>query len=48
MRSGGGRYKNSIRTGTTPACDAREGRRSVELVEAIYRAAQEDRSVTIE
>jgi predicted dehydrogenase len=41
-------FLNSIRTGTTPACDAREGRRSVELVEAIYRAAQEDRSVTIE
>ena len=29
----------AIETGGTPACDAREGRRSVALIEAIYRSA---------
>jgi predicted dehydrogenase len=40
-------FLRAIRSGATPACDAREGRRSVELVEAIYRAAQDDRSVRL-
>lgn len=30
----------AIRTGGTPACDAREGRRSVAVIEAIYRSAR--------
>jgi UDP-N-acetyl-2-amino-2-deoxyglucuronate dehydrogenase len=30
----------AIQKGTTPACDGREGRRSLALVEAIYRAAR--------
>lgn len=30
----------AIQKGSTPACDGREGRRSLDLVEAIYRAAR--------
>ena len=30
----------AIRTNGTPACDAREGRRSVALIEAIYQSAR--------
>jgi predicted dehydrogenase len=41
-------FLNAIRTGGTPACDAREGRRSVALVEAIYRAAEDGRAVTVQ
>jgi predicted dehydrogenase len=41
-------FLNALRTGGTPACDAREGRRSVALVEAIYRAAEEGRAVTVQ
>ena len=33
-------FIQAIRTGAVPACDGRDGRRSVELVEAIYRAAR--------
>ena len=33
-------FIQTIRTGRVPACDGREGRRSVELVEAIYAAAK--------
>jgi UDP-N-acetyl-2-amino-2-deoxyglucuronate dehydrogenase len=33
-------FIRAIRTGATPACDGQEGRRSVALVEAIYRAAK--------
>lgn len=40
-------FLKAIENGGTPACDAAEGRRSVELVEAIYRSAREERSVTI-
>jgi UDP-N-acetyl-2-amino-2-deoxyglucuronate dehydrogenase len=32
-------FVQAIRTDTTPSCDGREGRRSVELVQAIYAAA---------
>jgi UDP-N-acetyl-2-amino-2-deoxyglucuronate dehydrogenase len=32
-------FLNAIRHNTTPLCDGREGRRSIALVEAIYRAA---------
>jgi len=37
----------AIRANTTPACDGREGRRSVAVVEAIYLSAREGRAVTI-
>jgi predicted dehydrogenase len=30
----------AVRTGRPPACDGREGRRSVALVEAIYRSSR--------
>jgi predicted dehydrogenase len=40
-------FLKAVENGGTPACDAAEGRRSVELVEAIYRSAREERSVTI-
>ncbi|HYT75025.1 MAG TPA: Gfo/Idh/MocA family oxidoreductase [Vicinamibacterales bacterium] len=33
-------FIGAVRTAGTPACDAREGRRSVALVEAIYRSAK--------
>jgi predicted dehydrogenase len=33
-------FVRAIETGSTPACDGREGRRSVALVEAIYRSAR--------
>jgi UDP-N-acetyl-2-amino-2-deoxyglucuronate dehydrogenase len=33
----------AIRRGSTPACDARDGRRSVAVVEAIYRSARSGR-----
>ena len=33
-------FIRAVRTNGTPACDAREGRRSVALIEAIYRSAQ--------
>ena len=36
-------FIRAIRTGTDPACDAREGRRSVALVDAIYRSARSGR-----
>jgi predicted dehydrogenase len=40
-------FLKALETGAAPACDVREGRRSVELVEAIYRSAREDRPVAI-
>jgi len=33
-------FRRAIETGSRPACDGHEGRRSVELVEAIYRSAR--------
>jgi UDP-N-acetyl-2-amino-2-deoxyglucuronate dehydrogenase len=33
-------FLNAIRTNGTPVCDAREGRRSVALIEAIYESAR--------
>lgn len=33
-------FIEAIRTGRAPACDAREGRKSIEIVEAIYRSAR--------
>jgi predicted dehydrogenase len=40
-------FISAIRDGRTPACDGREGRRSVAVVEAIYTSAREGRPVTI-
>jgi predicted dehydrogenase len=40
-------FLRAIETGGRPLCDGREGRRSVELVEAIYRSAREGTAVTI-
>jgi UDP-N-acetyl-2-amino-2-deoxyglucuronate dehydrogenase len=37
----------AIRNGGTPACDAREGRRSVALVQAVYESAHAGGSVTL-
>ena len=36
-------FIRAIRTGAEPACDAREGRRSVALIDAIYRSARSGR-----
>jgi UDP-N-acetyl-2-amino-2-deoxyglucuronate dehydrogenase len=36
-------FIRAIRTGGAPACDAREGRRSVALIDAIYRSARSGR-----
>ena len=40
-------FLDAIRTGRAAACDAREGRKSVAIVEAIYRAAQTGRMEAI-
>lgn len=39
-------FIRAIRTGAEPACDAREGRRSVALIDAIYRSARSGRMET--
>ena len=39
-------FLTAIRTNGTPACDAREGRRSVALIEAIYESARTGGPVT--
>jgi UDP-N-acetyl-2-amino-2-deoxyglucuronate dehydrogenase len=36
----------AIESNGTPACDAREGRHSVALIEAIYRSARTGESIT--
>jgi UDP-N-acetyl-2-amino-2-deoxyglucuronate dehydrogenase len=36
-------FIRAVRTDTEPACDAREGRRSVALIDAIYRSARSGR-----
>ena len=36
-------FVRAVRSGTDPACDAREGRRSVALIDAIYRSARSGR-----
>ena len=40
-------FIHAIRTNGVPACDAREGRRSVAIVEAIYQSARTGQPVTI-
>jgi UDP-N-acetyl-2-amino-2-deoxyglucuronate dehydrogenase len=40
-------FVDAIHTGRPPICDGREGRRSVEVVEAVYRSAREGRVADI-
>jgi UDP-N-acetyl-2-amino-2-deoxyglucuronate dehydrogenase len=40
-------FMEALRTGRRPACDAREGRRSVALAEALYDAARRKASVDV-
>jgi predicted dehydrogenase len=40
-------FLHAIATGSTPLCDGREGRRSLELVEAIYESARTGNPVTL-
>ena len=40
-------FVSAVRSGGTPLCDGRDGRRSVELVEAIYSAARSGNTVTL-
>jgi predicted dehydrogenase len=40
-------FIDAIHSGRCPACDAVEGRRSVELVEAVYRSSREGRPVPL-
>jgi predicted dehydrogenase len=39
-------FIRAVRTGAAPACDAREGRRSVAVIDAIYRSARSGRMET--
>jgi predicted dehydrogenase len=41
-------FVRAIETGSSPACDGREGRRSVALVEATYQAARTGKRVILE
>ena len=38
----------AVRDGRAPVCDVNEGRRSVEVVEAVYRSAREGRAIALE
>jgi predicted dehydrogenase len=40
-------FISAIETGARPACDGREGRESVAIVQAIYRSAQTGRAVAV-
>jgi len=40
-------FLEAIRTGRRPACDGREGRRSVELVQALYASARDGNPVRL-
>jgi UDP-N-acetyl-2-amino-2-deoxyglucuronate dehydrogenase len=40
-------FLEAIRTGRRPACDGREGRRSVELVQALYASARTGEAITL-
>jgi predicted dehydrogenase len=40
-------FLRAIETGTTPVCDGREGRRSVEVVQAIYESSRTGRPVNV-
>jgi predicted dehydrogenase len=40
-------FVSAIRTGATPLCDGHDGRRSVEVVQAVYRSARAGSPVTV-
>ena len=40
-------FARAVETGGTPLCDGREGRRSVELVEAVYESSRTGRPVSL-
>jgi predicted dehydrogenase len=40
-------FIQAVATRSAPACDGREGRRSVELIEAIYESARSNRPVNL-
>jgi predicted dehydrogenase len=40
-------FVRAIRSGAAPLCDGREGRRSVELVRAVYESARTGRAITL-
>jgi UDP-N-acetyl-2-amino-2-deoxyglucuronate dehydrogenase len=40
-------FVDAIRAGRPPVCDGAEGRRSVEVVEAVYRSAREQRPIEL-
>ena len=40
-------FVRAVETGTAPLCDGREARRSVELVEAVYKSSRTGRAVTL-
>jgi UDP-N-acetyl-2-amino-2-deoxyglucuronate dehydrogenase len=40
-------FVRAVETDTAPLCDGREGRRSVELVEAVYESSRAGRAVTL-
>jgi len=40
-------FVSAIRSGTAPLCDGRDGRRSVELAQALYRSARTGAAVTV-
>lgn len=40
-------FIRALTTGSAPACDGREGRRSVELIEAIYRSSREHQFIEL-
>ena len=40
-------FLRAIETDSTPVCDGREGRRSVEVAEAIYRSARSGTAVSL-
>ncbi|MCL4694084.1 MAG: Gfo/Idh/MocA family oxidoreductase [Candidatus Hydrogenedentes bacterium] len=40
-------FVNAIREGRNPTIDGREGRRSVEIIEAVYRSAETGKTVTL-
>jgi UDP-N-acetyl-2-amino-2-deoxyglucuronate dehydrogenase len=41
-------FVGAIREGRSPRCDGRQGRRSVAVIEAVYRASREGRAVDVE
>ena len=40
-------FVDAVRDRRPPVCDGREGRRSVEVVEAVYRSAREKRPIDL-